>query len=194
MTWVDLVVFGLLAVSGLLAFARGFVREVLGIGAWAGAVAVAILALPTMRGFVRTWFSKPDWVDPVSFIVGFLASLIVLMIIAGMIGRVVRRSSLGGVDRTLGLLFGLARGAAVVIVAYILAQMVFPIERWPDPVLHAQTLCPSYEAAVWARDQLPEAYRPHVLEAPSTCREATADALLHASPQGQATGKPADRE
>jgi membrane protein required for colicin V production len=116
------------------------------------------------------------------------------MIIAGMIGRVVRRSSLGGVDRTLGLLFGLARGAAVVIVAYILAQMVFPIERWPDPVLHAQTLCPSYEAAAWARDQLPEAYRPHRLEAPPTCREATADALLHANPQGQATGKPADRE
>ena len=46
MTWVDLAVFGFLAVSGLLAFARGFVREVLGIGAWVGAVAVAILALP----------------------------------------------------------------------------------------------------------------------------------------------------
>jgi membrane protein required for colicin V production len=194
MTWVDLAVFGLLAVSGLLAFARGFVREVLGIGAWAGAVAVAILALPTMRGIVRTWFSKPDWVDPVSFVVGFLASLIVLMVVAGMIGRAVRSSVLGGVDRTLGLLFGLARGAALVIVAYMLTQMVFPIERWPDPVLHAQTLCPSYEAASWARDQLPEAYRPHALEAPPTCREATADALLHANPQGQATGKPSDRE
>src|ERR1700757_4292396 len=166
MTWVDLVVFGFLAVSGLLAFARGFVREVLGIGAWAGAVAVAILALPTMRGIVRTWFTKPDWVDPVNFVIGFLASLIVLMLVAGMIGRVVRSSVLGGVDRTLGLLFGLARGAALVIVAYILAQMVFPIERWPDPVLHAQTLCPSYEAAVWARAQLPEAYRPHQVEAP----------------------------
>ena len=58
MTWVDLVVFGFLAVSGLLAFARGFVREVLGIGAWVGAVAVAILALPTMRGIVRVRGSR----------------------------------------------------------------------------------------------------------------------------------------
>ena len=40
MTWVDLAVFGFLAISGLLAFARGFVREVLGIGAWVGAVAL----------------------------------------------------------------------------------------------------------------------------------------------------------
>jgi hypothetical protein len=63
MTWVDLAVFGFLAISGLLAFMRGFVREVLGIGAWVGAVAAAILGLPTMRGFVRNWFSSPDWVD-----------------------------------------------------------------------------------------------------------------------------------
>ena len=114
MTWVDLAVFGFLLVSGLLAFARGLVREVLGIGAWVGSIAVAFLALPTMRGVVRNWFSTPEWIDPVSFIVVFLISLIVLMLIARGIGGLVRRSALGGVDRTLGLLFGLARGAAVV--------------------------------------------------------------------------------
>ena len=194
MTWVDLAVFGFLAISGLLAFARGFVREVLGIGAWIGAVAVAIVALPTMRGYVRTWFAKPDWVDPVSFIVVFLGSLIVLTIIAGMIGRMVSRSALGGVDRTLGLVFGLARGAAVVVIAYILAQMVFPIERWPDAVLNARTLTPTYEAAHWVRDQLPETYRPHKIDPPPAGRQATAEALLHATPQGRATGKPPDRE
>ena len=57
MTWVDLVVFGFLAISGLLAFMRGLVREVLGIGAWIGAVAAAFFALPTMRGMVRNWFA-----------------------------------------------------------------------------------------------------------------------------------------
>ena len=194
MTWVDLAVFGFLAISGLLAFARGFVREVLGIGAWVGAVAAAILALPTIRLYVRTWFTSPDWVDPVSFIVVFLGSLIVLMMVAGMLGRVVRRSALGGVDRTLGLLFGLARGAAVVIVAYILGQMVFPIERWPDAVLNARTLTPTYEAARWVRDQLPETYRPHTLDPPPAGRQTTAEALLHANPQGRATGKQPDRD
>jgi membrane protein required for colicin V production len=194
MTWVDLAVFGFLAISGLLAFARGFVREVLGIGAWVGAVTAAILALPTMRNTVRHWFSAPDWVDPVSFVVVFLVSLIVLMLIAGTIGRVVRRSALGGVDRTLGLVFGLVRGAAVVIIAYILGQMVFPIERWPDVVLNARTLTPTYEAARWVRDQLPETYRPHTLEPPPAGREATAEALLRANPQGRATGKQPDRD
>jgi membrane protein required for colicin V production len=189
MTWVDLTVFGFLAVSGLLAFARGLVREVLGIGAWVGAVAAAILALPTMQGMVRKWFATAEWVDPVSFIVVFLLTLIILMLIARAIGGLVRKSALGGIDRTLGLVFGLARGAAVVIVAYIIGQMVFPIERWPDVVLKARTLMPTYEAARWVRDQLPEPYRPHALDRPPAARQITAEAFFQASPQSQATGK-----
>ena len=194
MTWVDLVIFGFLAISGLLAFARGLVREVLGVGAWVGAVAAAILGLPAMRQFVRQWLPSPEWVDPVSFIVVFVVSLILLMLIAGAIGRVVRRSALGGVDRTLGLLFGLARGAAVVIIAYILGQMVFPIERWPDAVLNARTLTPTYDAARWVRDQLPVTYRPHTLDPPPAGRRTTAEALLRANPQGWATGRRAGRD
>ncbi|HEY4172423.1 MAG TPA: CvpA family protein [Rhodopila sp.] len=194
MTWVDLAVFGFLAISGLLAFGRGFVREMLGIGAWVGAITLAIVAMPTMRDYVQTWFPNPEWVNPISFVVVFLGSLIVLTIVASIIGRMVSRSALGGVDRTLGLVFGLARGAAVVIVAYILAQMSYPIERWPDAVLNARTLTPTYEAARWVRDQLPETYRPHTLDPPPAGRQATAEALLHANPQGRATGKPPDRE
>ncbi len=194
MTWVDLVVFGFVAISGLLAFARGLVREILGVGAWAGAIAAAIIALPTTREFVRKWLSTPDWVDPVSFIVVFVISLIVLMLIAGVIGRVVRRSALGGVDRTLGLVFGLARGAVVVVIAYILGQMIFPIERWPDAILEARTLTPTYEAARWMREQLPAPYRPHSLDAPPPGRRTTAEALLRAHPHGRATSRPTDRE
>jgi membrane protein required for colicin V production len=194
MTWVDLVVFGFLLVSGLLAFARGLVREVLGIGAWVGSVAAGFFGLPMMRDIVRSWLPSPQWVDPVSFIVVFLVSLIVLMLVARAIGGFVRGSALGGIDRTLGLVFGLARGAAVVTIAYIVGQMVFPIERWPDVVLDARTLAPTYEAARWAREQLPEAYRPHTLDPPPAGRQATAEALLRANPQGRATGKPAERE
>jgi len=194
MTWVDLAVFGFVAASGLLACLRGFVREVLGIGAWVGAIAAAFAGLPMMRDTVRSRVPAPDWVDPVSFSIVFLVSLIILTVIAGTIGRFVRNSALGGIDRTLGLVFGLARGAAVVVIAYILGQMVFPIERWPDVVLDARTLTPAYEAARWVRDQLPENYRPHRLDPPPAGRETTAEALLRANPQGRATGKPPGRD
>jgi membrane protein required for colicin V production len=193
MTWVDLAVLGVLAVSGVLAFLRGLVREVLGIGAWIGAVMAAVEALPAARNLVRKWVTEPAWVDPIAFLAVFLVTLIVLSVIARMIGRLVRGSALGGVDRTLGLVFGLARGAVIVILAYIVGGLVIPLDHWPPPVLEARTLTPAYEGASWVVRRLPEVYRPR-LYAPPAGRETTAEALLHATPQGRATGRPLSRD
>ncbi|MBN8925851.1 MAG: hypothetical protein BGO51_08960 [Rhodospirillales bacterium 69-11] len=193
MTWVDLAVLGVLAISALLAFMRGLVREVLGVGAWVGAVAAAIWMLPTARVYASRWITEPIWIDPAAFVSVFLVTLIVLFLIAHVIGGTVRRSALGGVDRTLGLVFGLVRGAALVIVAYIIGTLMLPPEQWPEPVREARALQPAYQGAVWVAAQLPPEYRPR-LTAPPGGRDTTAEALLHATPQGRATGKPLVRE
>jgi len=190
---VDLAVLGVLGVSALLAFMRGLVREVLGIGAWVGAIAAAFEGLPLTRPIVRNWMTAPEWVDPIAFASVFLISLIVLSLIARVIGRQVRGSALGGLDRTLGLVFGVARGAALVIIAYIIGGWAVPVERWPDPVLEARSLGPAFEGAKWAARQLPENYQPHV-NPPPAGRQTSAEALLHALPQGTATGRTAGRQ
>jgi membrane protein required for colicin V production len=187
MTWVDAVILAVLAISALLAFLRGFVREVLGIGAWIGAALAAAWGLDLVRAPLHRWVG-PAWVDLVGFCGIFLVVLIVLMLVARFVGRAVRHSPLGGVDRTLGLLFGLARGAALVILAYIVAGMVVPIDHWPDPVRQARALAPAYSGARWAVHQLPQDYRPR-LYAPPPGREASAEALLRATPQGRAVGR-----
>ena len=193
MTWVDLVALAVLAVSALLAFMRGLVREVLGIGAWIGAGAAAYFGLPLARPQAEAWFGHAYWVDPATFAAIFVVTLIVLMIVAHVIGRAVRTSPLGGLDRTLGLLFGLARGAILVIFAYILAGWVVPPAQWPEPVLHARAMQLAYSGATWTRSLLPAGFRPSVL-APPTGRTATEEDLLRATPQGRATGKPPARE
>jgi membrane protein required for colicin V production len=193
MTWVDLVVLGVLAISALLAFMRGLVREVLGLGAWVGAVIVAIWGLPLARPRFQEWLGASPWVEPVTFGAIFLIALIVLLIIARWIGAMVRASPLGGLDRTLGLVFGLARGAALVILAYIGIGMVIPLDRWPEPVLEARSLPLAYEGARWAVEKLPTEYRPQ-LHAPRAGRETTAEALLHATPQGRAFGRQPARD
>ncbi|HUN40677.1 MAG TPA: CvpA family protein, partial [Acetobacteraceae bacterium] len=138
----------------------------------------------------HAWFGNSYWVDPATLAVIFIISLILLMIVAHLIGRAVRHSPLGGLDRTLGLVFGLARGAAVLILAYIVAGMVVPVDRWPAPVQRARFLTPAYAGACWAVRQLPVDYRPR-LYAPPTGREATADDLLRATPQGSALSRTA---
>lgn len=193
MTWVDGIALGVLALSALLAFQRGFVREVLGIGAWIASLIVAMRVFPYARPHVRAWLGSPDFADPITFAVSFVAVLIVLSIIAHRIGRGVRSSALGGVDRTLGLVFGLVRGAVLVVFAYIAAGLVLPVERWPEPVLFARFLPATYAGAAWATGLLPAEYRPK-LQAPPAGRQTTAEELLRASPQGRATSRPAGRD
>ena len=189
MTWVDLCVLGILAVSGLLAFLRGFVREALGIGAWLGAALAAVWAAPYARPRFREWLGAPDLVDPVTYGAVFLAALVVLLLISGWISSLMRMSALGGLDRTLGLVFGLVRGAAVVVFAYIATGLVVPPDRWPEPVLAARSLPLAYAGAQFAVGLLPEAYRPRVVQPPDG-REPTEDALLRAAPEGRATASP----
>jgi membrane protein required for colicin V production len=185
MTWVDLVVLAVLALSGLLAFSRGLVREILGLGAWVGAILIAVWTLPLVRPQFQQWLGEgKPWVDPAAFGAVFLVSLIILMIISRWLSAMVRASAIGGLDRTLGLVFGLARGAALVVIAYIISGMVVQVDRWPDVVLHSQSVWPVYLGARWVVQRIPEDHRPQLYAPPD--REASASDLLRASPQGRA--------
>ena len=76
MNWVDTVVLLIIAVSALIAFARGFISEVLGIAAWVGAFFIANAGAPQLRPHMRAWLGSVKVpgavrvtvdVDPVSF-------------------------------------------------------------------------------------------------------------------------------
>ncbi|MEJ0019162.1 MAG: CvpA family protein [Acetobacteraceae bacterium] len=188
MTWVDLVVLAVLALSALLAFFRGLVREVLGLAAWVGAIFAGVWALPKVRPQFQEWLGTSPWVDPVAFGAVFIVSLIVLILISRWISALVRASPIGGLDRTLGLVFGLARGAALVIIAYIAAGMVIQVDRWPDAVLKAESVWPVYHGARWVVERLPTDYRPR-LYAPPPGHDTTSASLLQAAPQGRAVGR-----
>ena len=186
MTWVDLAVLGVMALSGLLACLRGLVREVLGIGAWIGAIVIATHGQAYGRGIAGQWIPDPQLAGAASFAVLLLVSLIVLSLVARMISKLVKGSALGSIDRTLGLVFGLLRGALLAIVTYMVAGMAIAIDHWPAPVLEARCLPWLYEGSAWVRENfLPEEYRPR-LYAPPASPHPTSDALLRATPLGRA--------
>jgi membrane protein required for colicin V production len=187
MTWVDLAVLAVLAVSALLAFMRGLVREVLGLAAWVGAIFAGVWALPRVRPQFQHWLGASPWIDPIAFGAVFILSLIVLLLASRWISALVRASPISGLDRTLGLVFGLVRGAVLCILAYIGAGMVVQVDRWPEPVLNAESVWPVYRGASWVVEQLPAEYRPRLYPPPG--HETTASALLQATPQGRAVGR-----
>jgi membrane protein required for colicin V production len=187
MTSVDLLVLGVMFLSGLIAFMRGLVREVLSIVAWLGAAAVAITCLPYARPLVSGWMPSAEWIDPAGYILLFVVSLIVFSLIAKVIGGAVRTSSIGGIDRTLGLVFGLARGAVLAIAAYIVAGMAVPVDHWPEPVLESRALPYIYAGAAWVARLIPPEYQPPIY-APPPARQTALEGILNVSPTGRATG------
>ncbi len=121
----DIVVGLVVLVSALLAYGRGFVHEVLSVGGWAGAIFATIYGFPYARPYARDLISLEIVADIGAGVAIFAATLLVLSIITGYVSSRIRRSTLNALDRALGFLLGLIRGAVVVCLAYLGAQWYF---------------------------------------------------------------------
>ena len=159
MSWLDLAVLGIVALSAIFAFARGFVREALSIVAWGGAAAI------TYYGFNLVY----DRVEPMvhnqllsQLIAGFglfVGSLVVLTILTGFVARTVRATGLSPIDRTLGFIFGLARGAFLICFAYLLLDVLVPVSERPVWISEAKSRPYLQEGVDVLRGYLPESLK-----------------------------------
>jgi membrane protein required for colicin V production len=139
MNTLDIIVLAVIGLSGLFAFARGLVKEVFSIGAWIGAAAISFYAFPYTQPFARKLIASPAIADAAAGIAVFVVGLVGLSLVASAIARRVKGSSLSALDRTLGLVFGLARGAVIVCLAWIAAIWLLPEKDWPDWARGART-------------------------------------------------------
>jgi membrane protein required for colicin V production len=130
-TVTDLAIVGVLLVSAVLAFARGFVHEVFSTAAWVGAALAVIFGLPSARPIARQFISLPLLADIAAGGVIFIVTLLILSLLTRAVSRQVQGSALNAVDRSLGFVFGLLRGAVLVCLAYILVTWLMASEQQP---------------------------------------------------------------
>lgn len=137
---VDIIVLAVLLISAALAFFRGFVHEVLAIGAWVGAALATLYGFPHVQPYVRQVIAIDLLADIVAGVAVFLATLVVLAIATRLLAARVQNSSLGALDRSLGLVFGLLRGAVIVALAWLVLAWAIPnpAER-PDYIQAAKS-------------------------------------------------------
>jgi membrane protein required for colicin V production len=184
----DAGVVAVVAISALIGFARGFIREVFGVGAWVGAIILTIWFHELVLPPILRWTGDPSIANPLSYGAIFLPSLIVLSIISGATGNAVRGSMLGSLDRTMGLAFGAVRAGLLFAAAYVVLGWLQPPAAWPESVKEARSTPYAYALAVWLVNYLPEQYRPNIVPPPMPVLN-HAD-LLQPNPRGRATARP----
>ena len=145
----DAVVLGIILISALFAFFRGFVKEILSILGWVGAAFVAVWGFPLARPIARDYIPYPEFADLAAGVILFVGSLIVFSLIASAITAQVKDSAVSGLDRGLGFLFGVVRGGVIVSLAFIAALWVWGEDGLPDWLAQARTEPAMRQGAEW---------------------------------------------
>jgi membrane protein required for colicin V production len=136
----DVVVVVTVLISGAIALARGLVKEVLAIASWVGAAFATLYGFSYASPYARKMI-ETDWVaDLTAGGVLFIVTLFVLSLASHAISSRVKGSTLGVLDRSLGLVFGLLRGALLISLAYLAFSWVQPVKDQPKWVRSAKTM------------------------------------------------------
>ena len=156
-TLLDIIVLAVMLLSGLLAMIRGFMREILSIAAWGTAAIVAAYAYSSKLLPMVQETLKNETLAKVALVAGvFLLTLIVVSVITVRISDMILDSRIGALDRTLGFLFGLARGLLIMVVAFAFFDWLVNDKQQPDWVRGAKSKAILQSTAEALKQVLPD--------------------------------------
>lgn len=153
---VDVAVIAVVLLSSLLAFFRGFVTETLSVASWVGAGLVTLFGYPLVLVQTVQYLQPPVLAEAATIGGVFVISLGIFTLISHQIGELVRGSALGAIDRSLGFLFGMARGALLVVIAYAVASWVVPPANQPVWLREARSVPMAEAGAKFLLSLVPE--------------------------------------
>ena len=137
-SYLDLSLIVVILISALLAMLRGFTREVLAIASWIVAAAAGAYLYPYLLPYVKPYVSKEPWASIASATAIFFVALILVSIITVNLSDAILDSKVGALDRSLGFLFGAARGFILCVIAFVFFQMLDPVDKQPIWVKNAR--------------------------------------------------------
>jgi membrane protein required for colicin V production len=132
MNVIDYSVFGVVLLSALMGLVRGFTREILSLISWTGAIVSTLMFWPLVQHIARQFIEHPMLADGATILALFILFLILFSLISYFLSNIVRNSALGGIDRSLGSLFGVFRGMALICLIELFLSCFVSRVNQPD--------------------------------------------------------------
>jgi membrane protein required for colicin V production len=160
MVWVDYLVIGIIVISACISIVRGFIKEVLSLLSWILAFWVALMFHSNLSTLLADYISTPSIRLFLAFFILFAVTLVLCAMVNHLISQLVEKTGLTGTDRSLGVVFGILRGVAIVTILVLGAGATpMPADSWWQNSLmleHVERL------AIWVRDLLPAEIAQHI--------------------------------
>jgi len=154
MNWVDLIIIAIIVISALISLVRGFVKESISLASWVVAGFIALRYFTALADLLEPYIESPTIRSGTGFAILFVCSLIVGAVINFMASQLVSKTGLSGTDKSLGVVFGAARGIIIVIMLVLLAGLTpMPSESWWNESTMVEYFA---SMASWIKDILPD--------------------------------------
>ncbi len=154
MNWFDLIIIAVILISALISLIRGFVKESISLVSWLVAGFIAFRYFSPLASLLEPYIDSPTLRTGIGFSVLFVCSLIVGAAVNFMASHMVSKTGLSGTDKSLGVVFGAARGALIVTMLVLLAGLTpMPNETWWQASSMVEYFA---NIAIWIKDILPQ--------------------------------------
>ncbi|PSJ50738.1 CvpA family protein [Kumtagia ephedrae] len=153
-TLLDGVLVGFTLVSAMLAMVRGFSREILSIASWIAAAAAAYFFYRPVLPYVQPYIDNDQLAMAAAAGIVFVVALIIVSLITMKIADLIIDSRIGALDRTLGFLYGAARGVLVVAIALLFFDWLIGTQR-PAWIADAKSRPMLESVGTWLEGFLP---------------------------------------
>ncbi len=116
MNELDYAIIGVMLLSIIVGAVRGAIREVMNIAGWVIAFILAHSFSANLAAYFADWAVEPVLRLVAAWVVIFLVVLLGVALVSSLVTGLVKKLGLGGLDRGLGAVIGVARGALVLLV------------------------------------------------------------------------------
>ena len=138
-TLLDGILLVVMLISALLAMIRGFTREVFSIASWVAAAAAAYIWWDDVLPYTQQYVDDNTLALGVTVAGIFFVTLLVVSIITMRVSDFILDSKAGPLDRTLGFIFGAARGVILVVIAVLFLNFFIAPDHQPPWIAEAKS-------------------------------------------------------